>query len=418
MGYDWGLVSSYCGLLGLATLSIFTGAFGALPDRTEKLASTPKSLLRPDNDEDEAEDIPNRLSSGDAWIFPILGSIALFTLYLLIKYIGKEWLNLLLAWYTSLIGVPCVWKCVASLSRMVVGNERWKKFDKVRIFILKGPREISSLSLRTPTLLLFPVCILPSILYIASDRKSILLTDILALALSHNALTIVKLDSFRTGCIFLSGLFLYDIYWVFGTKVMVEVATSLDVPIKLLWPKSLSFASERGATTMLGLGDVVIPGTFIALALRYDYARSKKATFTKPYFAVTLMSYIAGLMTTMAVMHVFDRAQPALLYLSPACILSFLVTAFIRGEFRDAWGWSDDPERKHQACPLEATSESPDSAPPIAQTVNCNDLPHLPNENMSEHSVGQDRECSLDEVGDTRRRKKKGGKGSLRREVS
>lgn len=30
----------------------------------------------------------------------------------------------------------------------------------------------------------------------------------------------MKLDSFKTGCILLSGLFLYDIWWVFGTKVV------------------------------------------------------------------------------------------------------------------------------------------------------------------------------------------------------
>jgi minor histocompatibility antigen H13 len=118
---------------------------------------------------------------------------------------------------------------------------------------------------------------------------------------------------------------------------MVKVATNLDLPIKLLWPKSLAFSSERGFT-MLGLGDVVIPGTFIALALRYDHARfsarvgkasrgkknrkghSKLDTLTfdqapKPYFFASLVAYVCGLVTTMVVMHVFRAAQPALLYL-------------------------------------------------------------------------------------------------------
>lgn len=102
---------------------------------------------------------------------------------------------------------------------------------------------------------------------------------------------------------------------------MVKVATSLDVPIKLLWPKSLSLASERGYT-MLGLGDIVIPGTFIALALRYDHHRHlsvspapQKASFHRPYFYASLLAYILGLVTTMIVMHVFHTAQPALLYL-------------------------------------------------------------------------------------------------------
>lgn len=102
---------------------------------------------------------------------------------------------------------------------------------------------------------------------------------------------------------------------------MVTVATKLDIPIKLLWPKSLTFSDARGFT-MLGLGDVVIPGTFIALALRFDYHRSvnqvlnrNSDSFAKPYFYASLTAYVVGLITTMTVMHVFGKAQPALLYL-------------------------------------------------------------------------------------------------------
>lgn len=101
---------------------------------------------------------------------------------------------------------------------------------------------------------------------------------------------------------------------------MVKVATNLDVPIKILWPKSAVFDTARGFT-MLGLGDIVIPGTFIALALRYDHFRHTRAggrvggAYPKPYFAAAMAAYVAGLATTMAVMHVFRAAQPALLYL-------------------------------------------------------------------------------------------------------
>jgi minor histocompatibility antigen H13 len=100
---------------------------------------------------------------------------------------------------------------------------------------------------------------------------------------------------------------------------MVSVATKLDVPIKLLWPKSLQFSTTKGFT-MLGLGDIVIPGIFIALALRYDHHRGStsatgKISFDKPYFYATLGSYIVGLVATIAVMHTFEAAQPALLYL-------------------------------------------------------------------------------------------------------
>lgn len=35
-------------------------------------------------------------------------------------------------------------------------------------------------------------------------------------------MSMLKADSFRTGIILLSGLFFYDIWWVFGTKVVCE----------------------------------------------------------------------------------------------------------------------------------------------------------------------------------------------------
>jgi minor histocompatibility antigen H13 len=98
---------------------------------------------------------------------------------------------------------------------------------------------------------------------------------------------------------------------------MVTVAKGLDVPIKLLWPKSLDLSSAQGYA-MLGLGDIVVPGTFVALALRYDLYRSghdASTPYKKPYFTATLISYVIGLLTTMIVMHNFKAAQPALLYL-------------------------------------------------------------------------------------------------------
>ena len=53
------------------------------------------------------------------------------------------------------------------------------------------------------------------------------------------------------------------------------------------------------------------------------------------YFYTGFVAYIVGLGTTIFVMHVFQAAQPALLYLVPSCLgLPFLV-ALIRGEVAD-----------------------------------------------------------------------------------
>jgi hypothetical protein len=43
----------------------------------------------------------------------------------------------------------------------------------------------------------------------------------------------LSLGSFKIGAILLAGLFVYDIFWVFFTPVMVSVAKSFDAPIKV-----------------------------------------------------------------------------------------------------------------------------------------------------------------------------------------
>jgi len=189
---------------------------------------------------------------------------------------------------------------------------------------------------------LFPLAVLPSILYaVSGSPKSALLTDVLAVSFAFNAISLVRLDSFLTGSVVLGGLFVYDIWWVFGTEVMIKVATQVDAPITLLWPKSVWLASDRGFT-ILGLGDVVVPGIFVALALRYDvYQEQSGKGPRRVFFWASLTGYCLGLITTMAVMHTFRAAQPALLYISPACILSVLITGSVRGELREMWNWVD-----------------------------------------------------------------------------
>lgn len=46
----------------------------------------------------------------------------------------------------------------------------------------------------------------------------------------------------------------------------------------------------------------------------------------------------------MAMMHYFRAAQPALLYLSPACILAVALTAFARGELEAFWRYVEEEE--------------------------------------------------------------------------
>lgn len=140
---------------------------------------------------------------------------------------------------------------------------------------------------------------------------------------------------------------------------MVTVAKNLDGPIKILFPRSLVPNAKTGKIelSLLGLGDIVIPGFFLALLLRFDahnanlpyFPTDLHAKFSKPYFHSALIAYVAGLATTLFVMIQFNAAQPALLYLVPACLGSSLLCAVIRGELKALFEYSEEDEEDKDA---------------------------------------------------------------------
>lgn len=140
------------------------------------------------------------------------------------------------------------------------------------------------------------------------------------------------------------GLFFYDIFWVFFTPVMVSVAKGLDAPIKLLFPRPDVPADDPRHLALLGLGDIVIPGIFIALLLRLDFRRAggDPSRLRPKYFAVSMVGYVLGLVATVLVMIKFQAAQPALLYLVPGISIPPLVLAAVSGELGELWGYSEE----------------------------------------------------------------------------
>ena len=74
------------------------------------------------------------------------------------------------------------------------------------------------------------------------------------------------------------------------------------------------------------------------MMLRFD---AKLALPSQPYFYTNFAAYVAGLGLTVGVMHFFDSAQPALLYLSPCVLLATLGCAAARGEVGDFLAWRD-----------------------------------------------------------------------------
>jgi minor histocompatibility antigen H13 len=104
----------------------------------------------------------------------------------------------------------------------------------------------------------------------------------------------------------LIGLFFYDIFWVFGTDVMTTVAKSFEAPVKVLSPEG------NNDFLLLGLGDIVIPGIFIALMLRFDrhLSKLKSTRLKRTYFNTSFVAYIFSLVCCIGILHFFKHGQP------------------------------------------------------------------------------------------------------------
>jgi minor histocompatibility antigen H13 len=153
----------------------------------------------------------------------------------------------------------------------------------------------------------------PAVIY--AGTKNWITNNIFGLSFSVVGIENLSLPNFKTGFILLWGLFFYDIFWVYGTDVMVTVAKSFDAPIKLIFPYKWEGDGEDPAPkfSMLGLGDIVIPGIFVALCLKYDIDRRLKNSKNVHEVKTNLFNwcfggYILGIVVTYAVMVIFKHA--------------------------------------------------------------------------------------------------------------
>lgn len=320
------LLPTYLHVLFSAAFSIYTGAHASL--------SIPSSAAKPSKDEhgeDKQEEESGQdmegLSPSDAIIFPVLAGSTLAGLYFLIKWLDDlTLLNKILNWYFSVFGVLSVARLLSDSMVVITsyafpttytaGGETWQisSTDRKAICLttdkkerrspLPGPfsalslpskyalafwslREIFTGRVRARTYLrnlgdvsfrigLQSLCgfslAVAGVIYFNLVDKPWWLTNLLGLSFAYNALQMLSPTTFWTGTMILSTLFIYDIYFVFFTPLMVTVAKSLDIPAKLLFPRPAGPRDDpaKQALAMLGLGDIVLPGIIIGLALRFD----------------------------------------------------------------------------------------------------------------------------------------------------
>lgn len=314
----------------------------------------------------EKEEGDETMTTKDAAMFPVYGSCVLFSIYIAYKFLPKEWLNIIFTCHFTFIGIFCLAAFMElPVSKFVPAS--WKNLiviDRIFHINLGFVKKDFPIKLNYLEAVCVSLAIGPAVIY--AGTKHWISNNIFGIAFSVVGIENLNLPNFKTGFILLWGLFFYDIFWVFGTDVMVTVAKSFDAPIKVVFPKDIFEVVQAGLFSrkeklpfsLLGLGDIVIPGIFVALCLQFDLHMHKRRlngkshatsgaarfNFPKPYFIACFTAYFGGLFTTMFVMHYFKAAQPALLYLSPACTILPLIVALARGEVKDMFAFAPQVE--------------------------------------------------------------------------
>ena len=282
--------------LGMATIATGSVCLGALKSEHSR-----------------KEQLVDRISKTSAMEMPLYASAALITLFFCMKSVSKQLINALLSVYFTTIGVFSVNSFVLFLTG-------------------RNPAIITGLLALSLSLFHFfiPHWVTNNLLGISFCVASIGETHVVET---------------QTGLILLGGLFLYDILWVFGSNVMLEVALNIEGPVKLIIPKAIE--SSGANYNLLGLGDVIIPGAYIALMHRIDQDSGRKGISTH-FFRVSLIGYIFGLFFTFLAVITLKSGQPALLYIVPVVILTSGAYATFIGQLNH-WIWYKESheETKH-----------------------------------------------------------------------
>ena len=190
----------------------------------------------------------------------------------------------------------------------------------------------------------------------------------------------LRLPDIKVSTILLSLAFAYDVFWVFispwffAQSVMVAVAqgggTGEAVPMLLRLPRLAPDELAPGGYSMLGLGDIALPGLLVSYLLRFDLSRNSAAASSKlfwlhSYFALASLGYAAGLACTYLALVAMGQGQPALLYLVPTTLGLTAGVAWRRGELREMWEGSGGGHvaTTHVAAAAGSINGSSDGAP-------------------------------------------------------
>nr|XP_023673096.1 signal peptide peptidase-like 2A [Paramormyrops kingsleyae] len=218
------------------------------------------------------------------------------------------------------------------------------------------------------SLLLAALCITVAVLwgvYRNEDRWIWILQDLLGIAFCLNFMKTINVSNFKICVILLSLLLIYDVFFVFitpfltkdGQSIMVEVALGPGsiaeksggkmvtvpaeptapfekIPVVMRVPRFLAPNLCMMQFSILGYGDIIVPGLLVAYCHRFDVWTSSPKRI---YFMSCTIAYFLGMVVTFVVMILSQMGQSALLCLVPFMLLTSGAVAWRRGEMKRFW---------------------------------------------------------------------------------
>ena len=367
------------------------------------------------------EDLNPVLTASDAGRMPITGSCVLFGLFCIYKYLNADIIKTIFTLY------------VVTMCAIGLGANVSDVFDMMRGKSMKPIIKIEYFDLKITMMDIIGYLCSAAMGYyyvITKDdyEANWIVNNIFGVSFCLLGMKQVNISTYSAGCIMLSGLFFYDVFWVFlskpliGSNVMVTVAKGVKAPIKLMFPRvgtgmifnetnlgmvpsqrtSLDLLvaadsiegnynnsellgckltciksdqcvgmewdemstiacslfseatgqliagsndavqwftkGEKFMPSMLGLGDIVVPGVFLSLLAKWDVTNNERKGNKNSYinyFNVAMVAYFLSLVCTLAAMIIWEAAQPALLYIVPFLILTSCSMAFFKGELNE-----------------------------------------------------------------------------------
>ena len=264
-------------------------------------------------------------------LFVVLGSCVLLMFYFFIKYI----INIL----NILVGIEsCI--CLQFALNFLIEKKMKEKTPN-----LLKKKYIFDMKLSNILSIFFSILLVLLYLY----KKHWLLNNIMAFGLVFTILSIVLFKSFKVCFFFLLFIFLYDTFWVFYSEkifkgnVMEEVATKLNLPIKLEMPILFSTNPIKDCM-LLGLGDIALPGMVVKYCKRFDEI-CKKLNKKNGYYNLSIYLYIISVSTALICVFYFEHGQPVLFYISPAFIFGLMGKSFYLSQLSDFWNGIELPNQ-------------------------------------------------------------------------